>query len=239
MSRGTSNKTIEARAKVEGRKEGRKEKEKKKKKSEDHKRASVDCRRRRINGQYIYHFRAIAPRIGRSRCAPLSHPRRPHRPRPAPRRSRRRGKPRRKRETRGPDRVRRFDRCCRYAARVQRVLLVSLSLSFPIYLAIYLRPSFSLFLGVARSRWMLRHVKNVTRDAHTREARNRLARLARRDLRPLRQRHLLRTDAAPAAARPRKNPPRCIAPSSCAGDKQAILRGTSLSKQFKYPNPNI
>lgn len=145
VSRGTSNKTIEARAKEEGRKEGKKEK--KKKKSEDNKRASVDRRRRRINGQYIYHFRAIAPRIGRSRCAPLSHPRRPHRPRPAPRRSRRRGKPREKEKLEGPDRVRRFDRCCRYAARVQRVLLVSLSLFS--YLSSYL--STPVFLPLSRS----------------------------------------------------------------------------------------
>lgn len=54
----------------------------------------------------------------------------------------------------------------------------------------------------SRNRETRRRDKDTTRDAHTREARSRLARPARRDLRPLRQRHLLHTDAAPAAGRP-------------------------------------
>lgn len=55
--------------------------------------------------------------------------------------------------------------------------------------------------GCSRNRQTRRRDEDAARDAHTREARSRLARPARRDLRPLRQRHLLHTDAAPAAAR--------------------------------------
>lgn len=66
---------------------------------------------------------------------------------------------------------------------------------------------------LSRNRQTRRRDKDTTRDAHTREARSRLARPARRDLRPLRQRHLLHTDAAPAAA---GRPPAQRSPSSLA-----------------------
>jgi len=66
----------------------------------------------------------------------------------------------------------------------------------------FARGLLSLFLEPRWTPRTIRHDESASRDAHTREARNRLARLARRDLRPLRQRHLLHTDAAPAVARP-------------------------------------
>lgn len=146
-------------------------------------------------------------------------------------------KPREKRESRGSTDLIAVGTTREYNAErfpYRGKMSLSFSLSVYLYVALFPPRACSEPLGCRR------HVKNAARDAHTREARNRLARLARRDLRPLRQRHLLRTDAAPAAARPRKNPPRCIAPSSCAARKEVTLRGYQLSKYLievsKYLN---
>jgi len=155
----------------------------------------------------IYHFCAIARCESDAAAAPLSHSR--HRPRPAP--------------SNGLTRERKRD------ANRSIVLLISARStargratgidSSPIREAfvrawIALSLSLSLSLSFSLSFWSLgehreQHdtTERASRDAHTREARNRLARLARRDLRPLRQRHLLHTDAAPAVARPHRRSP--------------------------------